>query len=149
MSIFTEKENRALVCYGDSITAQDWPDYLKLRCEREAFSKTSVIRRAASRSRILREYQCFTYESYGLKGSKRFSHEVPTDGADVVLIQQGINGFIRKTDLIDGYVDFDRALRAPKNPDCFLAIYDSGDQLHPSKAGYERMAEIVPIELLR
>ncbi len=67
----------------------------------------------------------------------------------MVLIQQRINGFIRKTDLIDGYVDFDRALRAPKNPDCFLAIYDSGDQLHPSKAGYERMAEIVPIELLR
>ncbi len=218
VSVLTEKENRALVCYGDSITAQDWPDYLKLRCTREGFTKTSVIRRATSGSRILREYQCFTYESYGLKGSKRFSHEVPTDGADAVLIQQGINDiihpvgeevniyrpmsdlptieelidglksyiyeakemgyrvyvgtllpmggwrtdapfrqelrhafneFIRTTKLLDGVVDFDQALRDPKNPDWFLPQYDSGDHLHPSKEGYERMAEIIPIELLR
>ena len=88
VSVLTDGENRAIVCYGDSITAQDWPDYLALRCFREGYGKTAVIRRATSGSRILRQYECLTYESYGLSGSNRFSHEVPTDGADTVIIQQ-------------------------------------------------------------
>ncbi len=218
VSVWTSPEHRALVCYGDSITAQDWPDYLTLRCAQEGFSHTSVIRRATSGSRILREYHCLTYESYGLMGSKRFLHEVPTDGADAVLIQQGINDiihpvgeqvniyrpmsdlptveelieglkvyiaqarslgyrvyvgtlipmggwrtdapfrqemrhvfneFIRTTDLIDGCVDFDQALKDPEHPNCFLPEYDSGDHLHPSAAGYQRMAQEIPVELLR
>ena len=94
VSVLTHRENRAVVCYGDSITAQDWPDYLALRCFQEGYGKTAVIRRATSGSRILRQYECLTYESYGLSGSNRFSHEVPTDGADTVIIQQGINDII-------------------------------------------------------
>ena len=95
VSVYTETENRhAIVCYGDSITAQAWPDYLALRCAKEGFFNTSIIRRATSGSRILREYHCITYESYGLMGKKRFCHEVPTDGADTVIIQQGINDII-------------------------------------------------------
>ncbi|MBQ8202024.1 MAG: lipase [Clostridia bacterium] len=218
VSLLTAEENRAIVCYGDSITAQDWPDYLQLRCAREGFGHTAIIRRAASGTRILREYTCLTYESYGLMGSKRFEREVPTDGADAVIIQQGINDiihpvgtdvnifrpmsdlptveelieglktyiaqarrmglrvyvgtllpmggwrtdapfrqemrhayndFIRTTDLIDGCIDFDKALRDPARPDWFLPEYDSGDHLHPSKKGYERMAAEVPEELLK
>ncbi len=218
VSILTAKENKTIVCYGDSITAQDWPDDLQLRCAREGFSRTAIIRRAASGTRILREYSCLTYESYGLMGAHRFQHEVPTDGADAVIIQQGINDiihpvgeevnifrpmsdlptveelieglkvyiaqaremglkvyvgtlipmggwrtdapfrqemrhayndFIRTTDLIDGCIDFDAALRDPDRPDWFLPEYDSGDHLHPSKKGYERMAAEVPAELLR
>ena len=218
VSVLTEGENRAIVCYGDSITAQDWPDYLAMRCFREGYGKTAVIRRATSGSRILREYHCLTYESYGLMGSNRFAHEVPTDGADTVIIQQGINDiihpvgesvnvfrpmsdlptveqlieglktyiaqargygyrvyvgtllpmggwrtdapfrqemrhayneFIRTTDLIDGCIDFDKALQDPDNPDWFAPEYDSGDHLHPSKAGYERMAREIPAELLK
>ncbi|MEE1086883.1 MAG: GDSL-type esterase/lipase family protein [Schaedlerella sp.] len=218
VSVYTEKENRTVVCYGDSITAQDWPDYLTLRCEREKFDRTAVVRRATSGSRILREYNCITYESYGLKGKKRFAHEVPTDGADTVIIQQGINDiihpvgagvnpfrpmsdlptvdelieglkeyislarsygykvyvgtllpiggwrtyepfrdrmrkaynhWIRTTDLIDGYIDFDKALRNPENPKAMLPEYDSGDHLHPSKRGYEKMAYTVMEELLK
>lgn len=53
------------------------------------------------------------------------------------------------TELIDGCIDFDRALRDPANPDFFLPEYDSGDHLHPSKAGYQRMAAEVPAELLK
>ncbi len=218
VSVLTAPQNRAVVCYGDSITAQDWPDYLALRCFREGYGNTAIIRRAASGTRILREYSCLTYESYGLMGSNRFSHEVPTDGADVVIIQQGINDiihpvgeevnvfrpmsdlptvqelieglktyitqarsfgyqvyvgtllpmggwrtdapfrqemrhayndFIRTTDLIDGCIDFDKALRDPEKPDYFAAQYDSGDHLHPSKAGYERMAMEIPAALLK
>jgi len=218
VSVLTEAENHAIVCYGDSITAQDWPDYLQLRCQKEGYHRTAVIRRATSGSRILREYHCLTYESYGLSGERRFHHEVPTDGADTVIIQQGINDiihpvgeevnvfrpmsdlpsveqlieglknyitkaramgyrvyvgtllpmggwrtdapfrrqmrhayneFIRTTDLIDGCIDFDKVLRDPNNPDYFLPEYDSGDHLHPSKAGYERMAMEIPAKLLK
>jgi len=218
VSVLTDKENRAIVCYGDSITAQDWPDCLALRCFNEGFTKTAVIRRATSGSRILRQYSCLTYESYGLSGEHRFAHEVPTDGADTVIIQQGINDiihpvgedknifrpmsdlptveelieglkdyisqarklgykvyvgtllpmggwrtdapfrqemrhayneFIRTTDLIDGCIDFDAALRDPGNPDYFKPEYDSGDHLHPSRAGYERMAAEIPAALLK
>jgi len=218
VSVLTEGENRAIVCYGDSITAQDWPDYLAMRCYGEGYNKTAVIRRATSGSRILRQYECLTYESYGLSGSNRFTHEVPTDGADTVIIQQGINDiihpvgeeknvfrpmsdlptveelieglktyiaqarsfgykvyvgtllpmggwrtdapfrqemrhayneFIRTTDLIDGCIDFDKALQDPERPDYFLPAYDSGDHLHPSAAGYERMAMEIPAELLK
>jgi len=218
VSVLTDEGNRGIVCYGDSITAQDWPDYLAMRCYREGYNKTAVIRRATSGSRILRQYECLTYESYGLSGSNRFTHEAPTDGADTVIIQQGINDiihpvgeeknvfrpmsdlptveelieglktyiaqarsfgykvyvgtllpmggwrtdapfrqemrhayneFIRTTDLIDGCIDFDKALQDPERPDYFLPAYDSGDHLHPSAAGYERMAQEIPAALLK
>ena len=217
VSVYTSTKNRTVVCYGDSITAQDWPDYLTLRCQKEGFDNTAVIRRATSGSRILREYSCITYESYGLRGDHRFPHEVPTDGADTVLIQQGINDiihpvgteinpfrpmsdlptveelieglkyyikearsygykvyvgtllpiegwrtyapfreemrnayneWIRNTDLIDGCVDFDKAVCNPENPSAFLPEYDSGDHLHPSPAGYQAMANAVLKEIL-
>ena len=218
VAVQTEPEKRAIVCYGDSITAQDWPDHLALRCFTEGYGNTAIIRRATSGSRILRQYDCLTYESYGLSGENRFHHEVPTDGADTVIIQQGINDiihpvgekvnvfrpmsdlptveelieglkgyiakaraygyrvyvgtllpmggwrtdapfrqemrhayneFIRTTDLIDGCIDFDKALRDPERPDWFLPEYDSGDHLHPSAAGYKRMAMEIPKNILK
>lgn len=94
IDILTEENNHALICYGDSITAQAWPDYLSLRLREEGITNASVIRRAASGTRILRQYDCITYDSYGLKGTNRFHHEVPTEGADILIIQQGINDII-------------------------------------------------------
>ena len=218
ISLCTSKDNHAIVCFGDSITAQDWPDYLKLRCQSENFGHTSIIRRATSGSRILREYDCITYESYGLKGTNRFTHEVPTEGADILIIQQGINDiihpvgtdvnafrpmsdlptadelieglcwyiktarsygyqvyvgtllpiegwrtyapfreelkeayndFIRSTKLIDGCIDFAKALQNPARPTAFMEQYDSGDHLHPSAEGYRTMADCVPAKLLQ
>lgn len=94
IDVLTESENHTVICYGDSITAQSWPDYLTLRLRDNGPSNTAVIRRAASGTRILRQYDCITYASYGLKASNRFSHEIPTAGADTVIIQQGINDII-------------------------------------------------------
>lgn len=218
ISVYTDTTNRhAIVCYGDSITAQAWPDYLKKRCQQTGACGTSVIRRATSGSRILREYSCITYESYGLKGTRRFGHEVPTDGADTVIIQQGINDiihpvgtdinpfrpmsdlptsqelidglkwyidqsralgylvyvgtllpingwrtyapfreelrmqyndWIRSTDLIDGCIDFDLAVRSDSDHTAFAEGFDSGDHLHPSLKGYEAMADAIPDILL-
>lgn len=94
VDILTSDDNRAIICYGDSITAQDWPDELKIRLNKMGCNHTSVIRRAASGTRILRQYKCIVYDSYGLKGSNRFHHEIPTSGADTLIIQQGINDII-------------------------------------------------------
>lgn len=55
--------------------------------------------------------------------------------------RQTINAWIRSSDLHDGFVDFDAAIRDPADPQRMLAVYDGGDGLNPSAAGYARMAE--------
>jgi len=42
-------------------------------------------------------------------------------------------------------VDFDRALADPADPNRLLPAYDSGDHLHPSQGGHERMAREVDL----
>lgn len=94
IDVFTEEKNKALICYGDSITAQAWPDFLIQRCFEEGYENTSIIRRAVSGTRILRQYDCITYAAYGLKGSTRFPIEMNTAGVSSVIIQHGINDII-------------------------------------------------------
>ena len=94
IDILTEEQNRALVCYGDSITAQSWPDYLALQLWEQGVRNISVIRRAVSGTRILRQYDCITYQAYGLKGATRFPIELNVAGAWGVILQHGINDII-------------------------------------------------------
>lgn len=95
IEVLTEKDNKALICYGDSITAQDWPDYLTEKCINNKFNKTAIVRRAVCGTRILRQYECIQYDSYGLKGSNRFEREISSiSGAEAVIIQHGINDII-------------------------------------------------------
>ncbi len=94
IDIFTSKDNHALICYGDSITSQDWPDLLADRLDTLGITNLSVIRKAASGTRILREYDNITYDSYGLKGTNRVPREWNVAGADTIIIQQGINDII-------------------------------------------------------
>lgn len=217
IDVLTEDKNRAVICYGDSITSQAWPDYLTQKVLHENHNNTSIIRRAASGTRILRQYDCITYDSYGLKGSIRFPREAKVSGANTIIIQHGINDiihpvgvdlnpfrpwsdmptaeqlinglreyidiakeyglkvyigtllpiygwrtyeqfredirlsvneWIRTTKEIDGCIDFDKALRDDLNLSKFAAEYDSGDHLHPSLKGYEKMASIIPEEIL-
>lgn len=93
VELHTSDANRTIICFGDSITAQAWPDYLNLRCMEKGHPAVA-IRRAASGSRLLRQYECITYESYGLSGHNRYQHEFPASGADTIIIQQGINDII-------------------------------------------------------
>ncbi|KTW15972.1 GDSL family lipase [Sphingomonas sanguinis] len=72
-----------------------------------------------------------------------YYHPGPETEAD----RQAINRFIRTADIFDGVVDFDRVVRDPARPDHLLPAYDSGDHLHPSMAGYQAMAEAVPLSL--
>ena len=223
IDILTEEKNHALVCYGDSITAQSWPDYLTLRAREHNYNNVAIIRRAVSGTRILRQYDCITYQAYGLKGSTRFPIEMDVAGASAVIIQHGINDIIhpvgtdvnpfrpwsdmptladlqkgtkeiyvdyirnhpelkhlkvysgtllpiygwrtyneerdklrvafnewlRKSEIFDGCVDFDKALCDPDHPLCFASGFDSGDHLHPSEKAYDAMAGAVPAELLQ
>lgn len=204
------EKSHAILCYGDSITAQNWPDDLThLFLQKK--KPVSVIRRAVSGARILKEYHCIQYEAYGLKGDRRFPHELEAAGCDTIIILQGINDiihpvgagnnvfrpwadlpsaqaiieglryyinfakhhrkrvfvgtltpiegwrtyamfrerireevneWIRTTDEIDGYIDFDKALRDENNPHALKTEMDSGDHLHPGPKGYEAMAKI-------
>ena len=95
LDLYTEDENRAVILYGDSITAQSWADYIATECMNDPYNRIAIVRRAASGTRVLREYSCITYESYGLSGRHRFEREISTvSGADTVIIQQGINDII-------------------------------------------------------
>lgn len=94
IDVLTSEEKHALVCYGDSITAQSWPDYLAIRAWEQGFRNVAIIRRAVSGTRILRQYDCITYQAYGLKGATRFPIELNVAGASAVIIQHGINDLI-------------------------------------------------------
>jgi len=62
--------------------------------------------------------------------------------------RQEVNHYIRTSGIGDGVVDFDRALRDPFDPSRLAAAYEHGDGLHPSSAGYARMADEVDLALL-
>lgn len=95
IDILTSDCNEAVICYGDSITSQDWPDYMLLSLRENRVNNVAVVRKAVSGTRILREYDCITYQSYGLCGKKRFLHEVGSvSGATKIIIQHGINDII-------------------------------------------------------
>lgn len=219
IDVLTEEKNHALVCFGDSITAQSWPDWLAIRAWENGFHNVAIIRRAVSGTRILRQYDCITYQAYGLKGETRFPIEMNVAGASAVIIQHGINDIIhpvgvevnpfrpwsdmptcedlergteeiyvkyarklglkvwsgtllpilgwrtynemrdemrnkfndwlRTSDLFDGCVDFDIAVRDSSNPASFAPGFDSGDHLHPSETAYSAMADCVPEKLMK
>lgn len=94
VDIFTEEKNHAIICYGDSITCCSWPDYLRERAFKNGAGTVSVIRRAVCGTRILRQYDCITYQAYGLRGAIRFPIETNVSGADAVIIHHGINDII-------------------------------------------------------
>jgi lysophospholipase L1-like esterase len=68
---------------------------------------------------------------------------VPTYGADQIRLP--VNAWIRSQGLSDGVIDFDAAIRDPSNPSRILPAYDDGDHLHYSAAGYEALADAVPL----
>ncbi|MFF2020951.1 GDSL-type esterase/lipase family protein [Streptomyces sp. NPDC058171] len=68
---------------------------------------------------------------------------------DLEEVRQAVNAEIRAGGVFDEVVDFDRALRDPYHPKALHPHYDSGDHLHPSDAGYHRMAETVDLDALR
>lgn len=63
--------------------------------------------------------------------------------------RQAVNEWIRTGGEYDTVIDFDAALRDPKDPSRLRPDHDSGDGLHPNDAGMAAMAEAVPTRLFR
>ena len=63
-------------------------------------------------------------------------------------VREAVNQWIRTTRLLDGVADFDLAIRDPADPHRMLPAYDSGDHLHPGDAGYQAMADAIPLSKL-
>ncbi len=63
-------------------------------------------------------------------------------------VRDGLNRWIRTSQVLDGYVDFDKATQDPRHPLQYLPQYDSGDHVHPNDAGYQVMANAIDLSLL-
>ena len=61
--------------------------------------------------------------------------------------RQAVNGWIRDPGHFDAVIDFDKIMRDPQHPERLMPVFDSGDHLHPSPAGYSAMANAVPLSL--
>lgn len=215
IDVLADEGAHAIVAFGDSITAQSWPEWLTLRLINDGHKHTSVVRRGIGGSRILREYKCLQTRHYGQSGISRFERDIDVPGADSVIVLHGVNdiihpdginpfrpmshlptaedmiaGFrtyidiahrhgqkiylatilpfegwrtynaernairikvnewIRQCGKADGVIDFDAAVRDPKNPTSLLGEFASGDHLHPSIAGAKKLAATVPEGIL-
>jgi lysophospholipase L1-like esterase len=62
-------------------------------------------------------------------------------------VRQAVNAWIRDGGAFDAVIDFDRGVRDPEHPTRMLPVYDCGDHLHPSDAGYNRMGDIIDLGL--
>lgn len=64
-------------------------------------------------------------------------------------MREGVNRWIRGRQDVDGVVDFDAALRDPADPQALNPLFDSGDHLHPNKAGHAAMAAAIDLRELQ
>ena len=64
-------------------------------------------------------------------------------------VRKAVNDWIRTSGVFDAVVDFDKITQDPQNPDHFNPLYDSGDHLHPSDAGYKAMGEGIDLKLFK
>jgi lysophospholipase L1-like esterase len=62
-------------------------------------------------------------------------------------VRKRFNEWLRGSGAYDAVLDFDLVLREPTRPTRLRTIYDSGDHLHPNDAGYQAMAQAVPLGL--
>jgi peptidoglycan/xylan/chitin deacetylase (PgdA/CDA1 family)/lysophospholipase L1-like esterase len=77
-------------------------------------------------------------------GGSGYYHPDAANEAD----RQAVNAWIRTPGNVDAVLDLDAVMRDPARPNFLRTEYDSGDGLHPSMAGYQAMADAVPLALL-
>jgi lysophospholipase L1-like esterase len=63
-------------------------------------------------------------------------------------VRQDVNSWIRSGGHFDAVIDFELAVRDKADPGRMASAYDSGDNLHPSDAGYAAMADAIDLRLL-
>lgn len=62
--------------------------------------------------------------------------------------REAVNDWILTSGAFDGVIDFAKVVADPSDPTMMAAQYDSGDHLHPNDAGYQAMANAIPLRLL-
>jgi lysophospholipase L1-like esterase len=60
-------------------------------------------------------------------------------------VRRAVNDWMLASGEFDALLDVEAALRDPARPTRVLAAYDSGDHLHPSDAGYQAIANAMPL----
>jgi len=60
-------------------------------------------------------------------------------------VRRAVNDWMRASGEFDALLDVEAALRDPARPTRVLPAYDSGDHLHPSDAGYQAIANAMPL----
>jgi lysophospholipase L1-like esterase len=66
---------------------------------------------------------------------------------DKTTIRNDVNRWIRTKAPFDDIIDFDQVMRDPANPDLMLPLFNCGDGIHPSPAGYYAMGKSVDLRL--
>ncbi len=61
--------------------------------------------------------------------------------------RQALNQWIRTSKMYDGVIDFEAAVRDPKEPVKIRPEFDPGDHLHMNEAGYKAMVDIIDLAL--
>lgn len=64
-------------------------------------------------------------------------------------MREAVNRWVRGRQDVDGVIDFDAALRDPADPQALNPLLDSGDHLHPNKAGHAAMAAAIDLRELQ
>jgi lysophospholipase L1-like esterase len=64
-------------------------------------------------------------------------------------IREAVNQWIRTSNQLDGFIDFDKVTSDPAHPNVFLPADDSGDNLHPNDAGYKAMGDSIDLKLFK
>ncbi|HTT30567.1 MAG TPA: SGNH/GDSL hydrolase family protein [Solirubrobacteraceae bacterium] len=62
--------------------------------------------------------------------------------------REAVNNWILTSGAFDGVIDFAKVVADPSDPTMMNPSYDSGDHLHPNDAGYQAMANAIPLRLL-
>ncbi|MFJ8595204.1 SGNH/GDSL hydrolase family protein [Streptomyces sp. NPDC093598] len=63
--------------------------------------------------------------------------------------RRAVNEWIRTSSRFDAVIDFDQVVRDPHNPRRLSPAYDVGDHLHLNPAGYQALADAVPVKLFQ
>ena len=114
-----------------------------IRVSRGAISATQLIN--AHRQLIARAHTA-GLKAYGATLTPYWASAQYTVGGEIA--RQALNHWIRTSGEYDGFVDFEHAVRDPKEPLALLPAYDSGDHLHPNTAGFTAMARAFDPNLL-
>ncbi|WP_232680289.1 GDSL-type esterase/lipase family protein [Nocardioides sp. R-C-SC26] len=108
--------------------------------------------RPGSRSNLLRGYRALISEARAARVAIHLATVPPLGlrpNSSAERLRQAINRWVRQQRLATSVIDADAALRDQRRPQLLRAAYDSGDGVHPSTAGYQRLAQAVRLGQLR